>query len=206
MTSTTGELAAQPNATEQLSEGDVISLLSEQHVRIRRLFMDVKAATGRHRQHAFDELRALLAVHETVEDLVIRPITAKVAGKSVAAELTREEEDILLRLTCLESLNCAGRVFHTFFPAFEAAVVHHTMREEREELPAIRESCDAAMREEMGARISAVGLLVPTHPHPFKAADSVRDPWMVPPLDALIERTRARVAREGHLSWGHARM
>lgn len=72
MTSTTGELAAQPNATEQLSEGDVISLLSEQHGRIRRLFMDVKAATGRHRQHAFDELRALLAVHETVEDLVIR--------------------------------------------------------------------------------------------------------------------------------------
>lgn len=86
-----------------------------------------------HRQQAFDELRDLLAVHETVEGWVVRSITAKVAGESVAADLTREERDIPLRLTCLESLNCAGPVVQTFLPAFEAAIVRHTTREEREE-------------------------------------------------------------------------
>lgn len=51
----------------ELAEGDVVRTLLEQHARIRELFEDVTSAEGAHNQQAFDELRALLAVHETAE-------------------------------------------------------------------------------------------------------------------------------------------
>jgi len=51
----------------QLPEGDVVRILLEQHVRIRELFAEVRATSGEPKQHAFDELRALLAELEDDE-------------------------------------------------------------------------------------------------------------------------------------------
>ena len=60
--------------------GDVITILLEQHRRIRELFTHVKRADGRRKQHAFDELRILLSVHETAEEMVLRKHHPERAG------------------------------------------------------------------------------------------------------------------------------
>jgi hypothetical protein len=40
----------------------------------------VKHAEGRRKQQAFDELRILLAAHETAEEMVLRPVSCLDAG------------------------------------------------------------------------------------------------------------------------------
>ena len=70
-------------STGELPEDDVIRILVEQHARIRELFATVPQATGKERQQRFEELRSLLAVHETAEEMVLRPVSQKVAGKEV---------------------------------------------------------------------------------------------------------------------------
>src|SRR4051794_41915026 len=77
-----------------LPEGDVIRILLEQHARIRELFADVSSAEGEHKAQAFDELRALLAVHETAEEMVLRPGSQKGGGESVADARNHEEGEV----------------------------------------------------------------------------------------------------------------
>ncbi|MGO4422053.1 hemerythrin domain-containing protein, partial [Streptomyces sp. MCAF7] len=77
----------------QIPEGDVVGILLEQHARIRDLFADVKGAEGDHKQQAFDELRALLAVHETAEEMIVRPVARETAGKQEADARNHEEQE-----------------------------------------------------------------------------------------------------------------
>jgi len=58
----------------KLPEGDVVRILLEQHARIRDLFAEINGFAGTRKQERFDELRVLLAVHETAEEMILRPI------------------------------------------------------------------------------------------------------------------------------------
>ena len=87
-----GDAAEDRTKAAQLPEGDVILILLEQHARIRELFADVKSAEGERKQHAFDELRALLAVHETAEEMVLRPVSRDAAGASVTKQILAAEK------------------------------------------------------------------------------------------------------------------
>ncbi|MFF9125215.1 hypothetical protein ACF09J_18265 [Streptomyces sp. NPDC014889] len=40
----------------------------------------MKQSSGDEKQQTFDELRALLAVHETAEEMILRPVAADTAG------------------------------------------------------------------------------------------------------------------------------
>src|ERR1700712_4707532 len=95
----------------KLPEGDVIRVLLEQHARIRDLFQHVTEAQGEHKQQAFDELRALLAVHETAEEMVLRPVTSNTAGKAVADARNQEESEANEVLAKLEKLDVASADF-----------------------------------------------------------------------------------------------
>jgi hemerythrin superfamily protein len=75
----------------QLPEGDVIRLLLNQHAQIRDLFDEVESSHGEQRHDAFEELRGLLAVHETAEEMVLRPVTEDIAADGVAAARNSEE-------------------------------------------------------------------------------------------------------------------
>ncbi len=86
----------------QLPEGDVIRILLEQHARIRELFEHVRSAEGEHKQQAFDELRALLAVHETAEEEIVHPLARRAvpSESDVEDRLTEERQakELLSRL------------------------------------------------------------------------------------------------------------
>ena len=98
-----GSPAEDPAKAQSLPEGDVIRILLEQHARLQTLFSQLKMATGESKQDLFDELRALLAVHETAEEMVLRPVTKKVAGEEVAEARNQEEEQANQVLAELES-------------------------------------------------------------------------------------------------------
>lgn len=173
----------------ELPEGDVIRILLEQHARIRELFKDVTSAEGEHKQQAFDELRALLAVHETAEEMVLRPVSSDAAGKEVAEARNDEESEANEVLKKLEKLDVDSADFDELLAQFEKAVDEHAEAEESEEFPHIISSCDEKKRQSMGTQIKAAEAVAPTHPHPSSAGSPAAQ-WAVGPFASLVDRTR----------------
>ncbi|MGP3998758.1 hemerythrin domain-containing protein [Streptomyces sp. 8N706] len=180
----------------KLPEGDVVGILLEQHARIRDLFSDVKSAEGEHKQQAFDELRALLAVHETAEEMILRPVAKDTAGETEADARNKEEADANKILAELEKMDPSTAQFDTKLANFERAVIDHAEHEEREEFPFVVRECPQDKRRSMGTRLQTVEEIAPTHPHPG-AAGSPMAQWTVGPFASIADRTRDALKRTG---------
>lgn len=172
-----------------LAEGDIIAILLQQHARIRELFAHIRAAEGEHKKQAFDELRALLAVHETGEEMILRPVSRRVAGEDVADARNREEDEASRLLAELEDMDVSAPEFDAKFLQLETAVLQHASREESEEFPRVREGCDEDERIRMGTALRTVEKIAPTHPHPTLTGSTAAQ-WTVGPFASLVDRTR----------------
>ena len=184
-----GDAAEDRAKAAELPEGDVVRVLLEQHAQIRELFGDVETAVGDHKQHAFDELRALLAVHETAEEMVLRPVTSKIGRDEVADARNQEEAEANEVLAELEKLEVSSTEFDTRLAQFKKSVDEHAEAEESEEFPLILDSCDEDERQTMGSHMLAAEKIAPTHPHP-STAGSTQAQFAVGPIASLIDRTR----------------
>lgn len=171
---------------------DVVRILLEQHARIRELFAAVKVAEGEPKQRAFDELRALLVMHETAEETVLRPVSTKVTGRRVADARNSEEREATHVLAELEKLDVHGAEFANRFKEFELAVVQHAEHEEREEFSALHEARDQEKLERMGRRLRTVESMAPTHPHPSTAGSPLAQS-VVGPFASIVDRIRDAV-------------
>jgi len=179
-----------------LPEGDVIRILLEQHARIRTLFTDVHEAVGSARAHLFAELRALLVVHETAEQLVLRPASKKLAGKDVVDERLEEEAEATKVLADLEDLDVNTPEFQAKLKAFQQDVDKHAEAEEQTEFPAILAGCTAEERQSMGRKLTATENLAPTRPHPATAGNLAAT-ILTGPLASIVDRTRDAIAKVG---------
>jgi hypothetical protein len=169
-------------------QGDMIEILLEQHQHIRELFKQVKGAEGERKQRAFDELRALLAVHETAEEMVLRPLSSKDAGSEVADARNEEEREATRTLTVLEMMDVSSAEFDQDFAKFERAVLDHARREEKDEFPLVRAREDPDALLAMGRTLRAVERAAPTHPHPSTAGSPMAQ-WAVGPFASMVDRT-----------------
>jgi hemerythrin superfamily protein len=185
-----GDAAEDRRKAEQLPEGDVIRVLLEQHARIRDLFKDVKNATGQHKQDAFDELRALLAVHETAEEMVLRPVSKDVAGEAVVDARNHEEEEATKVLKELERMDITSTEFDSTLASLERSVTEHAENEEKQEFPEVLAKCDADKRRSMGTALKGAESIAPTHPHPSTAGQSAATQMAVGPFISLVDRAR----------------
>jgi hemerythrin superfamily protein len=179
---------AAAQAVEQ-PHGDVITILLEQHRRIRMLFTHVKRAEGRRKQQAFDELRILLAAHETAEEMVLRPVSCQGAGAAVADARNREEREATRMLSVLEAMNVSSAEFDRVFTEFEQVVLDHAEREEQEEFPLVHARESRSTLVGMGAVLRAAEKTAPTHPHPWTAGSPIAQ-WTVGPWASVIDRVR----------------
>ena len=178
----------------QLPEGDVVAVLLEQHARIRELFAEVKAAPDHARAEVFDRLRALLAVHETSEELVLRPAADDDAWKQVAHARNAEEKEANEVLARLEDLDPATESFMSQLEAFEKAVDQHAEAEETQEFPQVLAACDQEQRQKMGERLLSVQKMAPTHPHPSAAGSPVAQA-LTGPFAAMADRVKDALSR-----------
>lgn len=178
----------------ELPEGDVVRILLEQHDQVRDLFARILEAPAADRGELFDELRALLAVHETGEELVLRPKAKGDEWKRVASERNQEENEANRVLADLESLDTATEAFQDKLTAFQTAVEQHAAAEEAQEFPQVLESLDDAERQKLGKRLLAAEKLAPTHPHP-SAAGSPAAQALTGPFAAMVDRVRDALAR-----------
>jgi hemerythrin superfamily protein len=181
---------------QALPDGDVVGMLLEQHAQIRELFGQVKSQTGEEKQKTFDALRALLAIHETGEELVLRPVTEKVAGEGVAMARNEEEKEANTVLAKLEKMSVDDADFDAQLAGFEQSVLEHAEAEEHEEFPHIISSCDESQRKTMGTKLKAAAMLGPTHPHPSVAGNRPAQ-MLTGPFAAMIDRVRDAISSAG---------
>jgi hemerythrin superfamily protein len=192
-----GDATEEPMEAGQLPDGDVIRVLLEQHARIRELFADVKAAMGGHKRQAFDELRALLAVHETAEEMVLRPVSKKAAGEAVVAARNKEEEHATTVLKDLERMDVTSGLFGRKIALLETMVLRHAENEEVEEFPQVLAQCDPEMRQSMGKALKGAESIAPTHAHPSTVGESAAAHMVVGPFISLVDRARDALSGPG---------
>lgn len=177
-----------------LEDGDVIKILLEQHAQIRDLCQQVISSIGTARKEAFGTLRALLAVHETAEEMVLRPVTEKVALPGVADRRNHEEAEANAVLKTLEGLDTESPDFLAMFRTFVDAVDSHAESEEHDEFPAVLATCTDEERRQMGTKVKAAEAIAPTHPHPSVEPGSTTQK-VVGPFAALVDRAKDAIAK-----------
>lgn len=168
----------------------VIQILLDQHNLIKELFSLVESSEGEARQEEFDHLRALLAVHETAEEEVLRPVTRSVVpqGDAVADARVAEENEAKEVLAELEKLGADSPDFLPKFRSFKQAVLAHAVHEESEEFPAVQAAKSPEELEKLGKRIRMAEKMAPTHPHP--SVKSTTANYLIGPFAAMLDRVR----------------
>lgn len=184
-----GDAAEDRAKAETLPEGDVVRILLEQHAQVRDLFAEIQKAPAAERQEPFDRLRALLAVHETAEELVLRPQAEDSAWKDVATERNQEESEANHVLAALEDMDTASEGFLAKLEEFEKAVDDHAEAEESQEFPRVLQALDEEERRKLGSRLESVQKMAPTHPHPT-AAGSTTAVALTGPFAAMVDRVK----------------
>ncbi len=174
-------------------EKDVVALLLDQHERIRTLLDGVtEAATPETRRKRFDELRLLLAVHETAEELVTHPRARMGEAADVVDVLLAEEHEGKELLAAAEKLEVDDPEFEKVFAALRKAVLDHAEHEERDEFPRLQEENDETTLRLMAAAVRAAESVAPTHPHP-RAGESATINAAVGPVVGVADRVRDAV-------------
>lgn len=179
--------------TDAQSSDDIIVLLRSQHEEVKHLFAAIDQASGDARKDLFDELRRLLAVHETAEELVLRPMSKADAGADIVDARNREEKEANEILAELEKLDTDSAAFTTKFAAFRQAVLLHAQSEESLEFPAVLQARSPEERAAMGRRLRAAERVAPTHPHPTTAGSPAAQA-AVGPFASLVDRVKDALA------------
>lgn len=166
-------------------------LLRQRHKEITSLFEQTLHAEGERRSELFDCLRATLAVHETVEEMLVHPIARAFSDAADDVVLARleEEESAKKMLVDLEKLTTEGDGWAAAFQSFKSAVLRHAEAEERELFPLIDANCDQKQLEGLATALKAAEKLAPTHPHPHAGENPIAL-FATGPFAAMVDKAR----------------
>ncbi|MBV8930005.1 MAG: hemerythrin domain-containing protein [Mycobacteriaceae bacterium] len=173
------------------STNDVVRFLRDQHNLIKDMFDDVLHASDPNaREKAFTDLRQLLAVHETAEEMVVHPRARKElsAGDEIVESRLREEREAKEKLSELESMDIGSQAFINELTKFRDAVIDHAEREENEEFSKLQRELDADELKRMATAVRAAESIAPTRPHP--GVESAKANFALGPFASMLDRAR----------------
>jgi hemerythrin superfamily protein len=178
------------------TDADITELVLAQHAEIKLRFDDLLNGMAGDRDAAFCELRRLLAVHETAEELIVHPALRRTGddGDDIVDRRLAEESEAKRALADLEKLGVEDPAFLRHAGALRDAVVAHADHEEAEELPRLRDRLSSDVRQGMAVAFRAAEAAAPTHPHPH-GPDGALGNVVVGPAAAIADRVRDAVAK-----------
>lgn len=182
--------------TAVTSADDVVQFLVGQHNEIKRLFAEaLQASDGDGRDVAFMNLRRLLAVHETAEEIVIHPLVRrKVAfGDAIVDARLKEEHEAKEHLAELESMDVDSGEFTKLLGELQSAVLDHAEHEENEEFRKLAEDLDAGQLKRLEKAVRAAEKLAPTRPH--AGVESATENIAAGPFATMLDRARDAMKR-----------
>ena len=173
------------------STDDVVKFLTDQHNLIKDMFEEVLSASEpKARAKAFMELRQLLAVHESAEEMVVHPRVRHEAasGDEIADARLAEEHQAKEMLCKLESMDIGSPKFIDELAKFRDAVLDHAEHEENEEFTKLERNLKADDRERMAKAVLAAEAIAPTRPHP--GIESAKMNFAAGPFVSMLDRAR----------------
>ena len=173
------------------STDDVVKFLKGQHNLIKDMFEEVFSASDpKAREKAFIELRQLLAVHETAEEMVVHPRARNeiADGDEIVDARLREEHEAKQQLSKLEGMDIDSKEFLDELTKFRDAVIDHAEHEESEEFSRLQRKLDSEDRERMAKAVQAAEAIAPTRPHP--GVESAKMNFAVGPFASMLDRAR----------------
>jgi hemerythrin superfamily protein len=177
------------------STDDVVAFLVGQHNLIKDMFEDVlHASEDSARQTAFVDLRQLLAVHETAEEMVVHPRARRDidGGDAVVDARLLEEHEAKQQLSKLEDMDISSQEFLDALTAFRDTVIDHAEREENEEFNRLQKALDADDLNRMASAVLAAEAIAPTRPHP--GVESAKLNFAVGPFASMLDRARDAIS------------
>jgi hemerythrin superfamily protein len=173
------------------SPDEVVAFLKAQHNLIEDMFDEVlHASNPKAREKPFVELRQLLAMHETAEEMVVHPRVRREAdaGDAIVDARLQEEHEAKEMLARIEKLHITSRQFIAEVSKLRDAVLDHARHEEDEEFPVLQRKVDAVDLKRMGSAVRAAEAIAPTRPHP--GVESAKLNFAVGPFASMLDRAR----------------
>jgi hemerythrin superfamily protein len=173
------------------STDDVVRFLTDQHNLIKDLFDEVLGASGTEaREEAFADLRQLLAVHETAEEMVLHPRARATldGGDEIVDARLEEEHQAKQVLSQLEKMDGGSAEFIDALTEFRDLVLEHAAHEEAEEFGALQQELSAADLKRMVGAVQAAEAIAPTHPH--AGVESAKANFALGPFASMLDRAR----------------
>jgi hemerythrin superfamily protein len=178
------------------SPEEVVKFLKAQHNLIEDMFDEVlHASDPKAREKPFVELRQLLAVHETAEEMVVHPRTRREGddGDAIVDARLKEEHEAKELLSRIEKLDTTTQEFVDELTKLRDAVLDHARHEEDEEFPVLEREVDANDLKRMGSAVRAAEAIAPTRPHP--GVESAKLNFAVGPFASMLDRARDLIAQ-----------
>jgi hemerythrin superfamily protein len=173
------------------STDDVVKFLKDQHNLIKDMFDEVLSASGDEaRQKAFVELRQLLAVHETAEEMVVHPRARREVanGEEIVDARLNEEHKAKEQLSKLEDMDISSKEFLDELTKFRDMVIDHADHEESEEFNKLQRELDSDDLGRMAKAVQAAEAIAPTRPH--AGVESAKMNFAVGPFASMLDRAR----------------
>jgi hemerythrin superfamily protein len=173
------------------STEDVVKFLKGQHDLIKDMFEEVFSASDpKAREKAFVELRQLLAVHETAEEMVVHPRARNeiADGNEIVDARLHEEREAKQQLSKLEGMDIDTKEFLDELTTFRDAVVDHAEHEESEEFSRLQRKLDSDDLGRMAKAVLAAEAIAPTRPH--AGVESAKANFAVGPFASMLDRAR----------------
>ncbi|SON62722.1 DNA nickase [Mycobacterium simulans] len=170
---------------------EVIGFLKAQHDLIEDMFDEVlHASDPQAREKPFIELRQLLAVHETAEEMVVHPRLRREVddGDAIVDGLLHEEHDAKEQLAKIESLDITSREFIRELSKLRKAVLAHAEHEESREFAKLQREVEADDLKRMGTVVKVAEAIAPTRPH--AGVESAKLNLAVGPFASMLDRAR----------------
>ena len=173
------------------SPDDVIAFLKAQHNLIEDMFDQVLYATDpQAREEQFVDLRQLLAVHETAEEMVVHPRVRREvdAIDSIVDARLEEEHEAKELLSRIEKIDITSQQFIDELTKLRDAVLDHAQHEEKYEFPKLQEELDADELKRLTTAVRAAEAIAPTRPH--AGVESAILNFAVGPFASMVDRVR----------------
>src|ERR1700733_12775970 len=137
---------------------DAIALLKNDHATVKKLFAQEEKATGQKKAGVFDEIKAALEVHATIEEEIFYPAVKKARSENVKDEVREayeEHKQIKSLLGQIASITPVDESWDAKVKVLKEDVEHHVKEEEGEMFPDAKKFLHEAGLMDLGTRMEA---------------------------------------------------
>jgi iron-sulfur cluster repair protein YtfE (RIC family) len=144
-----------------MSEQDAIALLKKDHAAVKQLFEQEEHVTkkdGAGKASIFNEIKAALEVHATIEEEIFYPAVKEARSQHLKDEVREgyeEHKQIKSLLAQISSITPADETYDMKIKVLKEDVEHHVRDEEGEMFPDAKKFIDKTRLLELGSELEA---------------------------------------------------